>query len=99
MIGKRRQVRGRLGITKTCERRNCSCCFFLCLVGFVCRWLIMLIFCESREQSYYAGFDDGTDSKVPLLLFLDMVTANQRAEQWLVGEILMVQRLGSLVRL
>jgi len=53
----------------------------------------MLIFCESIERSYYAGFDDETDSKVPLLLFLDMVTANHRAGQWLVGEILMVQRL------
>ncbi len=81
-------------MTKSCGRRNCSCCcFFLCLVSFVCCWLIMLIFCESIERSYYGGFDDGTDSKVPLLLFLDMVTANHRAEQWLVGEILMVQRL------
>jgi hypothetical protein len=37
----------------------------------------MLVFCDSIELRYEAGFDYGVDSKLLLLLFLDMVSANE----------------------
>jgi hypothetical protein len=55
LLSERRQVRGRFGLVSRrvvdVESPSC-CCFFLCLVGFVCCWLVKLAFCDLIELRY-----------------------------------------------